>query len=322
MPTRSLPLRPWAPAAGAFGRHAIHGLLLALLLGAAASIPAFRTADNLANVLTQAAALGMVAIGQTFVIVGGLIDLSVGQLLGLTVVLICALMDGHSERTFAALVLAAGLGGGIGLVNGWLLNLLRIHPLILTFGSLSILQGAIFAYTDASVGAASPEVAWLANGRIGGVPAALVVLVVAAVGGHWILTRTRFGQHLRAVGGHAENARRAGVDVARVKRAAFMLSGLGAGLGAVLVAGRIGSGYPNAGSGFELDAIVAVVLGGTSLAGGRGSIAGTIAAVLLLAVASNVLNLLEVSSFVQMLAKGSIVVVAVLVGQRPSGSRA
>ena len=224
--------------------------------------------------LTQAAALGLVAIGQTFVIVGGLIDLSVGQLLGLTVVLICALMDGHSERTLAALLLAASIGGGIGLVNGWLLNLLRIHPLILTFGSLSVLQGAIFAYTDASVGAASAEVVWLANGRVGGVPVALVVLVVAAVGGHLILTRTRFGQHLRAVGGHAENARRAGVDVARIKRAAFMLSGLGAGLGAVLVAGRIGSGYPNAGHGFELDAIVAVVLGGTALAGGRGSVHG------------------------------------------------
>lgn len=305
-------------AARRFGGPAIYALFLALVVGSAAAIPSFRTVDNLANVLTQAAALGLVAIGQTFVIVGGLIDLSVGQLLGLAVVLICALMDGHSERTAWALLAAAGIGGGIGSVNGWLLNALRIHPLILTFGTLSILQGAIFAYTDRSVGAASPEIAWLANGRVGGVPVALLVLALAAVAGHLILTRTRFGQHLRAVGGHAENARRAGVDVARVRRTAFMLSGLGAGLGAILVAGRIGSGYPNAGQGFELDAIVAVVLGGTSLAGGRGSVAGTIAAVLLLAVASNVLNLLEVSSFVQMFAKGLIVVVAVLVGQRPS----
>jgi ribose/xylose/arabinose/galactoside ABC-type transport system permease subunit len=283
------------------------------------AIPAFRTADNLANVLTQAAALGLVALGQTFVIVAGLIDLSVGQLLGLTVVLMCALMDGHSERTVPALLFAVAIGGVIGALNGWLLNLLRIHPLILTFGTLSILQGVIFATTDRSIGAASPEVAWLANGRVAGVPVALVVLALAACGAHLLLTRTRFGQHLRAVGGHAENARRAGVDIARVRWAAFVLSGLGAGLGAILVAGRIGSGYPNAGQGFELDAIVAVVLGGTSLAGGRGSITGTIAAVLLLAVASNVLNLLEVSAYVQMLAKGLIVVAAVLVGQRPAG---
>ncbi|MEO6743035.1 MAG: ABC transporter permease [Caldimonas sp.] len=311
-----MPTRLFAPAANAFGLPAIHALLLASVVGAAATVPAFRTVDNLGNVLTQAAALGLVAIGQTFVIVGGLIDLSVGQLLGLTVVLICAFMDGHSERTLPALLLAIGIGGGIGAVNGWLLNLLRIHPLILTFGTLSILQGVIFATTDRSIGAASPEVAWLANGRISGLPVALVVLALAAFGAHLLLTRTLFGQHLRAVGGHAENARRAGVAVDRVRWAAFVLSGLGAGLGAVLVAGRIGSGYPNAGQGFELDAIVAVVLGGTALAGGRGSIAGTLAAVLLLAVASNVLNLLEVSAFVQMLAKGLIVVAAVLVGER------
>ena len=309
-------------AVDVIGKQAIYGLLLALLIGSAATIPAFRTAENLANVVTQAAALGLVAIGQTFVIIGGLIDLSVGQLLGLTVVLICALMDGHSERTIPALLLAIGLGVGIGVVNGWLLNLLRIHPLILTFGMLSILQGAIFAYTDQSVGAVSPEIAWLANGRVGGLPVALIVLAVVAVAGHLLLTRTPFGQSLRATGGHAENARRAGVNVPRVRLLALMLSGLGAGLGAILVAGRLGSGYPNAGQGFELDAIVAVVLGGTSLAGGRGSVPGTIAAVLLLAAVSNVLNLMEVSSFVQMFAKGLIVVVAILVGRRlPKGVR-
>ena len=173
-----MPLRALAPAANAFGRQAIYGLLLALAVFAAAAIPAFRTTDNVANVLTQAAALGLVAIGQTFVIVGGLIDLSVGQLLGLAVVLICALMDGHSERAAWGVLLAIGIGGGIGLVNGWLLNLLRIHPLILTFGTLSILQGAIFAYTDRSVGAAPPEIAWLANGRIAGIPVALILLAV------------------------------------------------------------------------------------------------------------------------------------------------
>ena len=313
-----MPVRLPLPTGGLFGGHAIHVLLL-LLAGAAAAIPAFRSVDNLANVLTQAAALGLVAIGQTFVIVGGLIDLSVGQLLGLAVVLTCAWMDGRPDRTLSALLLAMALGAGVGAINGWLLNRLRIHPLILTFGTLSILQGVIFATTDRSVGAASPAVVWLANGRLGGVPVALIVLIVAAALAQRVLTRTRFGQHLRAVGGHSESARRAGVEVGRVRHLAFILSGLGAGLGAVVVAGRIGSGYPNAGQGFELDAIVAVVLGGTSLAGGRGSIAGTVSAVLLLALVSNVLNLLEVSSFVQTFAKGLIVVGAVLAAQRPAG---
>ena len=235
------------------------------------------------------------------------------------IVLTCAWMDGRPDRTLSALLLAVALGAGVGAINGWLLNRLRIHPLILTFGTLSILQGVIFATTDRSVGAASPAVVWLANGRLGGVPVALIVLIVAAALAQRVLTRTRFGQHLRAVGGHSESARRAGVEVGRVRHLAFILSGLGAGLGAVVVAGRIGSGYPNAGQGFELDAIVAVVLGGTSLAGGRGSIAGTVSAVLLLALVSNVLNLLEVSSFVQTFAKGLIVVGAVLAAQRPAG---
>jgi ribose/xylose/arabinose/galactoside ABC-type transport system permease subunit len=310
-----------APVADVLGRQAIFGLVAALVVFAAVAVPAFRTADNLANVATQAAALGLVAIGQTFVIVGGWIDLSVGQLLGLIVVLTCAWVDGDSARTGPALLLAAGLGAALGAVQGALLRALRLHPLILTFGTLSILQGVIFATTDRSIGAASPEIGWLANGRVGGVPVALLVLVAAAIGGHALLTRTRFGQHLRAAGGHAENARRAGVSLTRVAIAAFALSGLGAGLGAVLVAGRIGSGYPNAGQGFELDAIVAVALGGTSLGGGRGTIAGTLAAVFLLALASNVLNLLEVSAFVQIFAKGVIVVVAVLVGQRSAGER-
>jgi ribose/xylose/arabinose/galactoside ABC-type transport system permease subunit len=308
------------PAADIFARQAIYALLVALLVGAALGIPAFRTIENLANVVTQAAALGLVAIGQTFVITGGMIDLSVGQLLGLAAVLMSALLDGHSERTVWALLLAMGVGAGVGLINGWLLNALRIHSLILTFGTMSILQGAIFAYTDRSIGAVSPEIAWLANGRVSGVPIAMFVLAIAGIAGHVILTRTRFGQHLRAVGGHTENARRAGVNVDKVRLMAFVLSGLSAGLGAILVAGRLGSGYPNAGQGFELDAIVAVVLGGTALAGGRGSIPGTIAAVLLLAAVSNVLNLLEISSFVQTFAKGLIVVVAVLIGRRTPGA--
>ena len=138
------------------------------------------------------------------------------------------------------------------------------------------------------------------------------MLLVVALIAHLLLTHTRFGLRLFATGSDAESARRAGVDVARVRLIAFVLSAIGAILGGLLIAGRLGTGYPNAGSGFELDAIVAVVLGGASLAGGRGSIAGTVAAAVLLGVISNVLNLLEVSSFVQTFVKGLIVVAAIL----------
>ena len=304
-----------AARARPFGRHGIFLMLLILLLVGAATAPEFRTAENVANVLKQSAALGVLAIGQNFVIVGGMIDLSVGQLAGLVVVLSADLMQGRPELTLRAILLALALGAGVGALNGWLNNRLRIHPLILTFGMLSVLQGAIFVYTDRSVGLVSPGFRWLGDGTLVGVPVAALLLAAISLGAAFLLHRTRFGHHLMAIGGSEENARRAGIDANRIKLIAFTLSGLSAGIAGILLAGRLGTGYPNAGVGYELDAIVAVVLGGTALAGGRGTIAGTIAAVLVLGVTSNLLNLLEVSAFVQMLIKGLIVILAILVNQ-------
>ena len=180
---------------------------------------------------------------------------------------------------------------------------------------LSILQGAIFSYTDQSIGQAPPALLWVAGGSIGGIPFTLVLIAVAGLGAHHLLKGTRFGLHLRAVGANPENARRAGVRVPEITLAAFVLSGLSAGVAGLIVAGRLGTGYPNAGTGYELDAIVAVVLGGTSFAGGRATIAGTLAAVLALGLVSNLLNLMEVAAFVQMVMKGGIVVAAIIVNQ-------
>ena len=294
------------------GGNAVFALLLAVVATSAAFVPGFAAAGNLGNVITQSAALGLVAIGQTFVIIGGLIDLSVGQLLGLTVVLVCALTDGDSSLLLPVAAAMLAVGAAVGLVHGWLVERWRVEPLILTFGTLSILQGIIFAYTDRSIGRAPSALGWIANDRLLGIPLAGMALLVAAISAHLLLTRTRFGLRLFATGGDRESARRAGVDVGGVRLLAFILSAIGAVLGGLLIAGRLGTGYPNAGSGIELDAIVAVVLGGSPLAGGRGSIYGTVAAALLLGVISNVLNLLEVSSFLQTLVKGLIVVAAIL----------
>lgn len=289
--------------------------VLALALGVAAFIPEFRSLHNLGNVATQSAALGILAVGQTFVVLCGLIDLSVGQLTSLIVVLACDVMAGRPSMAGPAVLLALGLGVGTGAVTGLLHNRLRIHSLILTFGMMSVLQGAVFTYTDRSVGRVSPAIAWLADGRLLGVPVAPLLIVALATLGHLALTRTRFGLHVYAVGGNPDNARRAGIDTAGIALAAFVISGFTAGIAGLLVAGRLGTGYPHAGAGFELDAIVAVVLGGTSLAGGRGSIPGTLAAVLLLGLTNNVLNLLQISSFIQMLLKGLIVIGAILINQ-------
>ncbi len=297
------------------GRFGIVILLAAMLASSLLAIPEFRTQNNLTNVALQSAALAILAIGQTVVIIAGLIDLSVGMLIGLVVVITSDLMNGQSAMTAAGILVALGLGAGIGLVNGVLNNLLRVHPLILTFGMLSVLQGAIFVYTDRSVGLTSPVFVWMANGSIAGIPFAAVLLAAVAGAAYFLLNRTRFGRHVYAVGGSEEHARRAGINTGAIKVWVFVLSGLAAGIAGILVAGRLGTGYPNAGSGYELDAIVAVVLGGTSLTGGRGSILGTVAAVFVLGVTSNALNLLEISSFVQILIKGLIVVAAILLNQ-------
>jgi ribose/xylose/arabinose/galactoside ABC-type transport system permease subunit len=308
-----------APVGSLAHRAGIYGLLAGVLVAALAFVPGFAAATNLSNVVTQSAALGLVAIGQTFVIAGGLIDLSVGQLLGLSVVLTCALTEGRSDLLLPVLAAMVAMGIAVGVVHGALVNRFRIEPLILTFGTLSILQGLIFTYTDRSVGQAPSELVWLANGRLLGLPVAGAVLLAFAALAHLLLRRTRFGLRLLAIGGDADSARRAGVDVERIRLLAFVLSGVGATLAGLLIAGRLGTGYPNAGQGFELDAIVAAVLGGASLAGGRGTIAGTVAAVLLLGVISNILNLLEVSAFVQTFAKGLIVVGAIVATRARSG---
>jgi ribose transport system permease protein len=308
-----------APPGSLAHRAGIYGLLTIVLAASLLFVPGFADRTNLANVVTQSAALGLVAIGQTFAIAAGLIDLSAGQLLGLTVVLTCALSEGRAELLLPVFAAMLALGAAVGIVHGLLVNRFRIEPLILTFGTLSILQGLIFTYTDRSVGQAPAALVWLANGRLLGLPAAGGVLLVFALLAHVVLRHTAFGLGLFATGGDADNARRAGVGVGRVRVLAFVLSSVGAVLGGMLIAGRLGTGYPNAGQGVELDAIVAAVLGGASLAGGRGTIAGTVAAVLLLGVISNILNLLEVSAFVQTFAKGLIVIGAIVATRARTG---
>jgi ribose/xylose/arabinose/galactoside ABC-type transport system permease subunit len=293
-------------------RFGIYLVLIALLLVPALWLPEYRNVLNLGQIVQQSAALAILAIGQTFVIACRMIDLSVGQLMGLIVVASCSLMEGRPEATIPAILLALAIGLTVGAINGFLNNRLRIHSLILTLGMLSILQGAIFVYTDRSVGA----------GTVMGVPVTVpLVLVVAAIAA-LLLHRTRFGLHVRVVGANEEGARRAGIDVARVKLPVFILSGVSAAIAGIILAGRLGTGYPNAGTGFELDAIVAVVLGGTPLSGGRGTILGTLAAVMVLGVTANLLNLLGMSAFIQMVVKGAIVIAAVLINQPRALARA
>ena len=285
------------------------------VLAIAIAVPDFRDPANLANVIRQAGVLGVLAIGQTFVISAGMIDLSVGMLAGLVVVLSSAMINGSTALTFPVAALMLLIGAAVGLVNGFFVNKLKVHPLILTFGMLSVLQGVIFTYTDRSVGRSSELLSELANGAVFGVPYIALLLILLAAAGQFVLTGTRFGYHLLAAGGNPESARRAGINVERIRLAVFVISGVSAAVGGLILAGRLGTGYPLAGRGLELDAIVAVVLGGTALSGGRGSVIRSLAGVFILAIISNILNLMQVSAFVQMFVKGVIVIAAILINQ-------
>ena len=305
-------------------RAGIWSVLAVETLAALLFVQTFGEPQNIANVLRQAAVLGLVAVGQTFVVLAGLMDLSLGMVAGLVVVLACSLAGedaGMAAVVGLALALIA-LGVLIGTINGALLVALRLHPLILTLGTMSILHGGILSYTDRSIGLAPPEFVWLANGALWGIPPAAILLGIVIGLSHGLLTRTRFGHHLMAAGGEPEAARRSGVSVDRVRLLAFMLAGACAALGGIVLAGRLGTGYPLAGAGLELDSIVAVVLGGTLLAGGQGSVLRTLGGVLALAVLSNALNLLAISAFVQTVIKGCVVVLALLAARTPREARA
>ena len=269
------------------------------MLASGAAVPDFLTRENVTNVITQSTALGILAIGQTFVILSGRIDLTVGQLLGLIVVLTCDVAAGRSDWFVAALLIAFGVGAGAGTVTGLLNNWLRIHPLILTFGLLSVLQEFIFLYTDRSVGQAPAQFVWLANGKLGGIPVPALALLLTTAVAHFVLTRTVIGRHVYAVGGNEENALE-GRDQRRERQAVCLYDVRSErGAGGCLRCRPAWYGIPARRERLRTDAIVAVVLGGTSLAGGTGVVIGTVAAALLLGIVSNALNLLQISAFVQ-----------------------
>lgn len=287
-------------------------LVVTLVVGIVA-VPNFATAANADAILRQGAVLGVVAIGQTFVVLTGGIDLSVGMLMGLVTVLANGIMAGDPGLILPVVVVAIVCGLLTGLANGLGVTVTKVDPLIVTLAMLSVLQGAIFLYTDRTVGTAPPEFRELAYGSVGPVPVPAIVVGVFALVCWVLLSRTPFGRYVYAVGSDAQNAHRAGIPVDRIRLAAYVVCSLLAAAAGLLLAARLGSGFTGAGAGFELSSIVAVVVGGTALSGGRGGVAGTLAAVLLLTMLATMLNLLGISPFAQRVINGVVIVVAVAV---------
>ena len=265
----------------------------------------FLTSNNLANVLRQNAFTAVLAAGMTFVIVSGGIDLSVGSIVGLAGVL-CAdtMARGHGIAAGVSVGLLAGVA--IGIVNGLVVTRLHVPAFIVTLATMLIARGAAFKYTDARTITGLPA----SFGLLSSGAAASAIMAAVFVVSWVVLMRTPFGRHVYAVGGNADASLLAGIRVNRVRLLVFMISGACAGIAGVLVASRLNAGYPRAGEFYELDAIAAVVVGGTSLFGGRGSIWGALAGAFFVGVLNNGLNLFRVSPYDQLMVKGAVLLAA------------
>ncbi|MEV1328564.1 ABC transporter permease [Micromonospora costi] len=277
------------------------------------------------NILTRATALGVVAIGQTMVILTGSLDLSVAYLIGLTSLIAAETMAGREGMIVPGLLLALAVAAGVGLVNGLVITVLRANAFIATLGVALILRGYLEHTYTGPAGDVPRGFQHLGYDRIGPVPvAALLMLAVVALS-WWYLSRTRPGYHIYAVGGDVEVARLSGVPTRRVIVTAHVLCSVAAGLTGVYLASRLGSGAPYVGTdaGYDLESIAAVVLGGTLLAGGRGGVVGTLGGVLILATLDTIFDDLEVDPFFKDVVRGIVLVTAVaLYARRMMADRA
>jgi ribose transport system permease protein len=299
------------------------GIFILLVLLVLIVVPTFFQGPNLLNVGRQSALVGIIAIGMTFVILTGGIDLSVGAILAVSGVTTAMLINQGMLLPAAG---ACGLlvGAAIGVVNGLGVALLKIQPFIMTLATMVAAQGLSLRLTNGG-----PEqfngtdglFTLMGSGDVLGLPGPFVIFLVISILGILALRYLPFGRFLYAIGGSMEAARLSGVRTNRVIIVAYAISGLCAGLAGVMTAARLGVGDPTAGSLSNLDAITAVVIGGTSLAGGIGGAVGTVFGALLLAVISNVMNLIGISPFDQQIVKGAVIVIAVLLAARGARRR-
>jgi ribose transport system permease protein len=296
---------------------AVIGFILIIIVGSLAS-DVFLSWANVRNVLLQSAMLGVVSVGMTFVILTGGIDLSVGSVLSFCSVA-AAMMFANGQGYPLPVVLLATLamGTAIGAINGGIIVWRGVAPFIVTLAMMAIALGGALTIADGRpIGGIQGTYAWLGAGRIGPIPVPVVIMVVTFVIGGFVLRLTPFGRSVYATGGNEQAARLSGIAVNRVKLIAYSISGFCAALGAIIFTARVTVGDPWAGRNLELDAIAAVVIGGTSLFGGIGTVWGTFLGLLIISMINNLLNLMNVSPYSQGIAKGLIIVIAITLYKR------
>jgi ribose/xylose/arabinose/galactoside ABC-type transport system permease subunit len=280
--------------------------------------PGFFSVANLVNIALSIAITGILAVGMTMVILTGGIDLSVGSVVALSGIAAAALAARGAP--WSGVLAGIGVGIAVGVFDGALVARLRVPSFIVTLAMLTIARGLAFIASDGrSIGNLPPAFDVLGRAAVVGVPVPVITMALVMLGGWFVLARTVFGRHVYAVGGNEEAAWLAGVDVRRTTWLVYAINGALVGLAGVTLASRLGAGVPNAGLQYELDVIAAVVVGGTSLLGGRGGIAGTLWGTVFIGVLGNGLNLANVDPYVQKIAVGVVILAAVMMDRLLSG---
>jgi inositol transport system permease protein len=310
-----------------FSKYGIFLIFAVMVLAASMLSPAFLSSTNLINVVRQMSVVGLIALGVTGVIVSAGIDLSSGSVVGLTAVVAASLAQDPEYSTpfypglhlplIVAVLAACVVGALVGLINGTLVAKARIPPFIATLGSYTAIRGLALLYTGGRpISDLTDSYNFIGQGDLSGVPVPIIILVIMAIVTHILYAHTKFGKYIYAIGGNEQAARVSGIDAAKYKMLIYVYASFLAGLAGLVVSSRIGSGQPGLGVGYELDAIAAAVIGGTSLsAGGIGTVAGTIVGALIIGVLNNILDLMNVSAYWQQIIKGCIIVGAVILDQ-------
>lgn len=286
-------------------------LILVVLISIVTS--KFLTISNILNILRQVSTNGIIAFGMTLVILTGGIDLSVGSVVAVTCTMSAGMIKAGLD-IYIAVTLSILIGSTLGLLNGLIVSKMRLPAFIATMAMMTIGRGVASVYTNGKpIMYANDMFAQIGNGFVGGVPNLVIYLFIFFIISFILLNKTRFGRYIYAIGGNRETARFTGIRIDRIESLSYAFSGMLAGIVGIVLAARMYSGQPLAGDGAELDAIAAVVVGGTSLAGGAGTLGGTLLGALIIGVLNNGLNLIQVQSYWQLIVKGFVIILAVYI---------
>jgi ribose/xylose/arabinose/galactoside ABC-type transport system permease subunit len=296
-----------------FGQYGIFLAFAIICLVLALSTPRFFTVSNLMTIGNQVSINALLAFGVTFVIITGGIDLSLGSMVAVTGVVAATFAHPNTYPVIVPIFIGLAAGSAIGAFNGLVITKSKVPPFIVTLGTMTISRGLALIFSRGRpVSNLSDSFNFIGGGNILGIPFPIIILIIAFIVCSVILNKTILGRYMYAVGGNEPAARASGIRVNNVKMWVYTICGLLSAMGGILLTSRITTGQPNAGAGFELDAIAAAIIGGTSTSGGTGTMTGTLIGALLIGVISNSLDLLNVTSYYQQVVMGAIIIGAVV----------